>query len=428
MSTHDDLTFAVLDPQAEDPRTTELLAGWGKAVVRGFHQARMDETGHRLWLEATRADRAVLRGAWPARTTVGSATVPVATFCSFDKELNVGGGHLLPLRMITDVTVSPTHRRRGLLRSLMTADLADAAERGVPVAALTATEGSIYARFGFGAATWRQQVLVDTDARFALRKPVGPGSVELVEPGEAWPVIRAVYDRHLAQVRGACGRPENYEAMLTARYDWEERGPDHKMWTAIHLDASGTPDGYVCYGPVGEVAGRPTLQVSDLVALDPAAHLGLWRYLADVDLADQVRHRTAVDDPLPWALVDPRVVRATGTSDLLWVRVLDVPVALAARPWWAEGEVVLEVDDALGHAAGRWRVRARDGHAQVTADPDGTAPAVRLDAAALGSLYLGGVSVGTLHAAGRLEGPADAVATLAALADGGPAPYCSTAF
>jgi predicted acetyltransferase len=136
--------------------------------------------------------------------------------------------------------------------------------------------------------------------------------------------------------------------------------------------------------------------------------------------------RMRTQDPLWWALREPRVVRTTGTADMLWLRVLDVVAALEARPWYADGEVVLEVEDPLGHAAGRWRVAAGDGAARVTATED--EPEVRLSADALGSLYLGGVEVPTLHAAGRLPGSAEGVRRLAALADGGPEPYCSTGF
>jgi predicted acetyltransferase len=116
----------------------------------------------------------------------------------------------------------------------------------------------------------------------------------------------------------------------------------------------------------------------------------------------------------------------TGVGGFLWVRVLDVPVALAARPWSADGSVVIEVDDPLGHAAGRWRVHTDAGRAEVTRTDD--APDVRLAADTLGSLYLGGVSVATLHGAGRLAGSGDAVAALAAMADGGPTPYSITGF
>jgi len=134
----------------------------------------------------------------------------------------------------------------------------------------------------------------------------------------------------------------------------------------------------------------------------------------------------AVDDPLAWALVDPYVVRVTGQSDALWVRLLDVPVALEARPWGRDGSVVLEVDDPLGHAAGRFRVTTVAGAAEV-ARTEASAD-VHLAAETLGALYLGGVGVETLRAAGRLTGSDDALRTWAAMADTGPAPHCLTGF
>jgi predicted acetyltransferase len=105
--------------------------------------------------------------------------------------------------------------------------------------------------------------------------------------------------------------------------------------------------------------------------------------------------------------------------------VLDVPTSLGARPWGADGSVVLEVEDPLGHAAGRWLVRTEGGRAVVTRTDE---PGVRLAADTLGSLYLGGVPVATLRAAGRMAGDAAALDTLAAMADGGPTPYCITGF
>ena len=102
---------------------------------------------------------------------------------------------------------------------------------------------------------------------------------------------------------------------------------------------------------------------------------------------------------------------------------LDVPTALAARPWGADGSVVIEVDDPLGHAAGRWQVQVEDGRASVERTP-GRRSDVRLAADTLGSLYLGGVTVPTLRVGGRLAGDADALATFAAMADAGPTPYC----
>src|SRR4029078_8522579 len=56
----------------------------------------------------------------------------------------------LPCAATTVVGVAPTHRRRGVLRSMMRAHLDDAHERGEPLAALWASEETIYGRFGYG--------------------------------------------------------------------------------------------------------------------------------------------------------------------------------------------------------------------------------------------------------------------------------------
>jgi len=421
VSEHAGLTFSTFRAN-EQP---ERLAGWYEAQSRGFHQPRTSEEMRRHFGEHLVADDVVLRGVWQDAPALGSGEIPVATYASFDKTINTGRG-LRPVRMISDVTVSPTHRRRGLLRAMMTEDLQDATERGIPLAVLTASEGTIYGRFGFGQAVFLHALVVDTSARFALRAMTDPGSVELVEPMEAWPSMAEVFARFHEQTRGSLERPLFYRTFLTGEFDYES-GPDRKIRTAVHLDADGTPDGYVAYRPGPRENGHRAIKVSDLVALTPSAYLRLWQFLADLDLSDTVEwDRAPVDDPISWALVDPWLAKVTRMTDALWVRLLDVPVALGARPWGSDGETVLEVADPLGHAAGRFRVVTRDGGAEVVAtdaDPD-----VRMDAETLGALYLGGVGTDTLRRAGRLSGPDEALRTWAAMADVGPPPHCLTGF
>jgi predicted acetyltransferase len=418
---HAGLSFVTFRP-GEDPGR---LSGWYEAQQRGFHQGRTSDELRQHYGAHLAADDAVLRGVWQDAPALGSGAIPVATYAAFDKTMNTGRG-LLPVRMISDITVSPTHRRRGLLRAMITEDLRDAAESGLPLAALTVTEGTIYGRFGFGPAVFDQALTVATGPAFALRPVDDDGSVELLEPLEAWPAVEAVFATFHERTRGSLERPGFYETILTATFDYES-GPDKKLRTAVHLDATGTSDGYVAYRPGERKERNRTIAVADFVALTPAAHRGLWRFLADLDLSEAVEWRhAAVDDPLPWALVDPFVVRVTGQADSLWVRVLDVVQALEARPWGADGELVVEVDDPLGHAAGRFRVATASGVAQVSATDQ--AADVALSADTLGSLYLGGVRVRPLHRAGRLDGSDDAVETFAAMADAGPAPYCLTHF
>ena len=419
------LTVDSFRAPAEGEDASERLLGWFEAVSRGFHQGRVSDDFRTHARRHLVADDVTIRGVWREQPTLGAGQIPVATYSSFDKTLNVGPG-LLPARMITDITVSPTHRRRGLLRRLITDDLADAVAAGVPLACLTASEGSIYGRFGFGPATRQQQLEVDTGPRFALRVPLAEGEVELLEPDEAWPTVETVFAAFHARTRGSMDRPQFYRPLLTGEFSFED-GPDRRLRTAVHVDGTGTPDGYVVYKPGDRQESGRAIEVRDLVALTPHAHLRLWRFLADIDLATKATWGAApLTDPLSWALVEPRAVTPGRVSDHLWVRVLDVPAALEARGWGADGEVVLGVDDALGHAAGRWRVVASGGRATVSRTD--AEPGVRLEADTLGALYLGDVDVPTLRAAGRLTGDDAALATWAAMTDAGPAPYCLTDF
>ncbi|WP_406027272.1 GNAT family N-acetyltransferase [Nocardioides sp. NBC_00850] len=426
---HPGLVFRSLDPFDGDEA---LLKGWYEGTRRGFHQSRGNDDGIEVWRDHTRSDSVTLLGAWTENSEFSSATIPVATFSSWTSPVNVGGGVTLPTLLISDVTVSPTHRRQGLLRKLMTVSLADAVAAGVPLAALTVSEGSIYGRFGFGTATHLRQVEVDVTAKFRYRPeiPEDDGSVTLVEPADAWKTVAEIYGTFQERTRGSVTRPQFYEPWLSSAYDFggDSKG-ESKQRAVLHLDASGTPDGYAIYKTADERndAGLRMARVVDLVALTPAAYRRLWRFLADIDLVERVSwHRAPVHDPLYWALAEPFAVKSAELDDMLWMRVLDVPAALQARPWYATGEVVLGVDDTLGHAAGAWRVAVRDGVAEVT--PTDAAPTVELAADTLGALYLGGVDVRTLAAAGRITGSPEAIETWAAMADGGPLPYCITGF
>lgn len=418
---------SVLDPTDESDAARTRLRHWIEGVSRGFHDRRLDDDGWQVFLDMCRHDRIVPRGFWLAEGEFGAGTLPVATFSHFDKDLNVGGAHV-GTRMITDITVSPAHRRRGLLRRMMEANLADAVAQGVPTACLTVSEATIYGRFGFGPATFRRTIELDTSRGFRVDGPVDPGRMELVEPGDSWEVMSSIFERFHETTRGSVRRPYFYQPLLTGSYDFDNGGgQDKKSRLAVHLDATGTPDGYVLYKHKGYDEKPATVEVINLVAPDPAAHLALWRFLGDVDLSSKVTWSGAsTSDLLRWSLEDRHRLKITQQPDHLWVRVLDVPAALQARPWYADGRVVLDIDDAQGHAAGRWSVSVSGGAATVGRTEDKAD--VRLPVDTLGALYLGGVDVTTLALAGRLTGSTEAVGRFAALADGGPAPYSVTSF
>ena len=116
-------------------------------------------------------------GAWSSEAIVGGAG-------SFAFDLTVPGGDL-PTAGVSVVGVVPTHRRRGVLRSLMRAQLDDSYERGEPLAALWASEESIYGRFGYGLASFCGEITLARE-HTAFAQPFEPeGTLRLIEPEQA---------------------------------------------------------------------------------------------------------------------------------------------------------------------------------------------------------------------------------------------------
>ncbi|MDP9886151.1 putative acetyltransferase [Sinomonas atrocyanea] len=394
---------------------------WIEAVHYGFYQKPgRDELTARI-AESSVADDRELTGAYetePAAAPALDSAGPVATFATFRKTLNVGHGVLVPAHMVTAVTVRTDHRRRGLLRRLMSEDLARAKADGVPVAALTASEASIYRRFGYGVATHERSVSVETGPRFRLPAPVR-GRVVAAEPAAMLDLAPEIFARAHRAIPGSLGRQERYRLRAAGQWDDETGGPDRAVRVAVHLDEQGIPDGYAAYAFRGWETEPPTMALRDLVAATPEAYLGLWDFLGSLDLIERVEWEDApVDDPLVWALEDPRVVRTGSVRDMLWLRILDVEAALSARKTAHDGELVLRVHDPLGFTDGRYRLSSSAGTARVSrvgADDPGQDDLI-MDIAELSSVYVGGVSPVTLAEAGRIRvgaGRPDAAAELA---------------
>ena len=145
-----------------DPNDNPWYPAWLTAVQQGFHDPYPSQKflEHQLKIDAERqaTARTVLDS---ERPTYGlGKDIPVATFMDWTGELNVGG-KVIDCHQISEVTVLASHRRQGIATTLMTESLTDAKEKGLAVAALTATEAAIYGRFGFGPAnfTTTQQLL-----------------------------------------------------------------------------------------------------------------------------------------------------------------------------------------------------------------------------------------------------------------------------
>ncbi|MBB2996819.1 GNAT family N-acetyltransferase [Paeniglutamicibacter cryotolerans] len=408
---------------------------WLNAARRGFYDKPLTEKEAAAIAGSYQADGRELTAVYDdAAVAPGlGAEIPVATYASFTRSLNTGA-RLIDAHLVTMVTVRPTHRRRGILSRMITADLAQAKERGLFVAALHASEGGIYGRFGFGRATEAQDYAVDVRGGLPMHAPVA-GSVVQVQPARLGELIPEVFSRFHAATRGSVDRQRGY--LMRGTGAWSDDGfePDTALRAAVFHDAAGTAQGYVTYVFDGWDAKVPALSVRDLVAATAQAYRELWRFLGDHDLIETVNyHQASVADPLPWFLSDARRVSASGRGDRLWLRILDVPGALGARSYVRDGTLVLTVRDRLSLTTGSYRLQASGGVGTITtltsAGPPSAeaADGIELDIADLSSLYLGSVRVADLLAAGRLAGSPAAAARAVALFDGPGAPYCITGF
>lgn len=415
-------------PAGQDPRMARMLT----AVERNFYEevptgAALDQV-----LELHGRDERTYVGLYDAGADPAESD-PVGTFSSFVKPLQTGVGRQLDAFLISEVTVRSTHRRRGILRTMMESELSRAAAGGLPVAALTASEATIYRRFGFGAATHQRSVEVDTAGEVTLAS-TSTGSMNMVDPRDLAEIGPSLYARALAQTPGSVGRVAAYAVSETDSWRSKNDGRGTGLLAAVHHDEAGTPRGYVTYRFNGWDQKVPSVKVGVLVATTAASHRALWDHLVNLDLIRRVDWGLAPDDRLLENLLsDSRRVKTTRTEDHLWLRVLDVPAAFAARSYQRDGEVVLAITDPLGHAAGMWRLVVRDGTACAVLVEQGgsraTEPDLSLDVAELSGVYLGGVSAELLRQAGRVtEHRAGAAAELTALLASDRPVFCMTGF
>ena len=328
---------------------------------------------------------------------VSDGDIKVATGGAFSFRLTIPGGEL-PAAGVTAVGVLPSHRRRGILTQMMREQLDDIRNREEPLAILWASEAPIYGRFGYGLATKTAKISVDRD-RAVFRERTEPvGMTRLVALEQAADVLPDVYDRVRAETPGMLARsPTWWQASSLADPEHHRQGAG-PLFCAVH-ELDGEPDAYALYRlKTNWEEGVPNsaLRVREVMATSLVARREIWRFLFGVDLVARIETwNSPPDDPLFLMLTEPRRLRMT-LGDALWLRLVDLEAALAARSY-AEGEdVVLQVRDSFcDWNDGAWRVPDAE---RTDAEPD-----VRLDTADLGSAYLGGFSFAELARAGRAE-------------------------
>ena len=342
---------------------------------------------------------------------------------AFSFDLSVPGGSL-PCAGVTVVGVSPTHRRRGVLRAMMRAQLDDVHERGEPIAALWASEETIYGRYGYGIAAWMGEVSLKREWAAFARPLERRGRVRFVEPEEAKALFPPVWEALRRERPGVFARSEAWWELRRLRIP-DEESSNPRRFAVLELDGDAQAYAIFKRHPGWEDGATDArTEVVEAVGATPEATAEIWRFLLDIDWTARLEAQLLpLDHSLLLLLATPRRARYR-LFDGLWVRLVDVGAALSGRAYAGEGSVVFEVRDAFcPWNEGCWKLDG--GAASRTDEPAELA----LDVDALGSAYLGAVSFAELRAALRVEELAEgAVARADALFAWRPLPWCPEIF
>ena len=218
----------VVRPVVRALAPTDLERGF-RLLEQAFGHSPQDED---VPVELALVDPARFYGAYAGDELVGTAG-------SFAFPMTVPGGRL-DVAGVTWVGVAPTARRQGVLRAFMTGQLADLHAAGTAVAALWASEGAIYPRYGYGPAAWHHAVSIPRGARF--HRQVEPGGLRHVEPSAA--LLGPVYDAVAARTPGWPARDDAWWALRL-------HDPEHARAGATALQCVVTDGGYALYAVAG---------------------------------------------------------------------------------------------------------------------------------------------------------------------------------
>ncbi|MFE0705328.1 GNAT family N-acetyltransferase [Streptomyces sp. NPDC058872] len=368
---------------------------WYGVLELAFGGVQESPEERKLWHDLTECDRSL--GAWDGDLCVGTAG-------AFTFRLTVPGGASVPAGGVTMVSVAGTHRRRGILTAMMRRQLDDLRAAGEPLAVLTASEPEIYGRFGYGVAAYAVRATIDTN-RVRLTVPEGTDSVVLrqADLADSSAACEAVYARSVPLRPGMLARQPGWERLPLLDPPADREGTSPRFCVLAERDGEVVGFAHYAIKPDWSFAGAEgSVRVHRLLGLDPAAEAALWRFLCSVDLTSEVRiSGRPVDDGWQHLVSDVRRCAPT-LRDSLHVRLVDVGAALGARTYQAPLDVVLEVADPFcPWNAGRWRLTG-DAKGAVCVRT-GDVPDLALSARELGAAYLGGTSLVSLAAAGRVR-------------------------
>ena len=367
---------------------------WSRTEARGF-SFHATEDYIRRSRSVAELDRSF--GAFEGGQTVGATTTRTSG-------ITIPGG-MAGLGFIDDVSVLPTHRRLGILTRMMRAQLDQIHERGEPFAALTASESTIYERFGFGIASWSNEWSIDRHHTAMKLPPSAGGRVSYIDAETAqseWPKLH----KRIGRTRIGMVHYNSAYWRLALWDSEEQRRGASEFFHVAHV-REGQIDGLCSYR-----IREDEVLVAFLLGVGAEVEAELWRYCFGIDLMTTIKAFVRpVDDPLPWRLVDRRRLRQS-SGDHMWLRLIDVKAALEARRYESVGVITLKVSDNFcPWNDGVYTLEAgRDGAVYVSTD---RTPDLYLSASDLAAVYLGGTSISTLVRAGRVNTEGKAALDLA---------------
>jgi predicted acetyltransferase len=361
------------------------------AITHYFAREKPTEEWAERWLKNFELER--MLAAVDDGTIVGGAG-------AFSFRTTVPGGASVPSAGVTVVGVQPTHRRRGILSSMMRRQLDDAHERGEPLSTLFASEETIYGRYGYGLASLNLDIEIPKAFNRFRPGADAVGRVRFVQPDEAAVLFPPIYDAVRVVTPGVFERDTSWWETRPLNDPPEARFGGGPKQLVVH-EVDGTPLGYAIYrlsGEWGDFGPESSVRAIEVMASTSESTVSLWRFLLDIDWTKAVTtFLMPVDHPLFLLLARPNRARPR-LGDGLWARLVDVGAALSAREYANDDPVVFEVrDEFCPWNQGRWKLEGGDA-SRTDAEAD-----IALDVAELGSVYLGGFTFRDLHRAGRIE-------------------------
>ncbi len=355
-----------------------------------FTEPEIDNERHVLELDR-------VFGAFDGETAVGLSGAYTFRLTTPGGEVGAAG--------VTLIGVMPTHRRRGILRLMMTRLFEQARERAEPVAILWASEAAIYQRFGYGMATFQTEIDAEKDKIRFARPIESYGQVRIVDRDEAAERFPPIFEARRATTPGSLNRTDaKWRYQLVHDAEWMRHGNGPKVRALLEVD--GEARAYVIYRVKADWDSHGPKSVAtilELIGVDATAEQALWQWVFGIDLIGTVRTwRGPMPHPLQLMVTEPRRL-AAGISDAMWLRIIELPAALEGRTYRGPGSLVFEVtDDFCPWNAGTWQLSVpEEGLAKVTGTR--AAPDVSMDIRDLAAVYLGALRFADLAAAGRVR-------------------------